>query len=341
MVKKVKYSIPFNGNLKLMNWAINSGQISEVYFSGPLTHDFADPKEVYQNPPLKKIIQLIKTCNNKNITTNLLLNKRIMFFEKKNKIKNLINKLEEYGKVDTITIGDPFILEFLSKEFPQIKLQASIFLGIDSYEKVKEALKMGITTICLDPSLNRKFNELKKINRLKKHYPFLKLKLLGCLNCYSNCFFAWEHPSIAILHKALARTPEKDNQQIIGNDLNADCCFFKVAALEDNIKKPFIRPEDVKFYENNDIIDEIKIAYREENTNLLQKKMRAYFNRSFKGDLFELIASNAHKNYIMDNKRFPSNFIEKVTKCDKVCEECGYCKNLAKKVLIKDTKYTE
>lgn len=270
--QKIKYAIPFNGDLELIEWAIESEQVSEVYFSGPEKYDFADITCLDKMPSFGKLVQLIDLCNKKNIRTNLLLNKKTMFFENVKKIIRLINAFEKSGRLDSVTISDPFFLQFLLKNTKNLNIQASIFMGIDKFSKAKEALKEGFSTICLDPSINRDYYELKKIIKLKEIYPNFRIKLLGCLNCFSNCFYAWEHPSIGIFAHLINKSKSKYNHEILGNQLEWDSCFFKREDPSDDIKKPFIRPEDVSFYEQNYLCDEIKIAYREDETDILKKK---------------------------------------------------------------------
>ena len=73
--KKILYSIPFNGDLNLIKWAIDSGQVYEVYFAGPEKSDASDPYENAQFHSEKKLAELIRICNRNRVSTNLLINK--------------------------------------------------------------------------------------------------------------------------------------------------------------------------------------------------------------------------------------------------------------------------
>lgn len=330
MNKTIKFSIPYNGDLALTEWAIESGEVYEVYFSGFFKHDFSDPYEKMEFHSYNEIKSLIDLCKVNNIKTNLLLNRKTMFFEDLSKVRQSIRMLTKAGHIDSVTISDPFMVSFLRKEFPSIELQSSIYMGIDNINKIREALKMGITTFCLDPSLNRNAAELKKAMRLKADYPQLAIKLLGVLTCYTYCFYSGVHNLLSVNRRILETMSLKDKRKSIGYHLNPFKCYYKCRDISDEIKRPFIRPEDITYYEKEQLTDYIKIAYRDEASGLLKEKMASYFNRSYKGDLFHLIDSTKHKDIYCDNKKFPDGFVEKVTQCDKDCLRCGYCGRIAK-----------
>lgn len=329
-MKKIKFSIPYNGDLNLMKWAINSRQVAEVYFAGPSGFDFSDPYQDLQPHSSRDIFSLIKLCNRNKIKANLLINKRILFFENISKIVNNISLLEQRGKIDTITVSDCFIVPFLKNRFPRIKLQSSIFMGIDNVFKVREAFKMGITEFCLDPSINRNADELKRIGQFNQRHPQIVVKLLGALGCYQNCFYSWRHADLPILHDILMASGLNDKENVLGANIDFDKCFFKIRDISDEIKRPFIRPEDVFYYEKNNLADYIKIAYRNDSSELLRQKLLAYFERSYDGNLFKLFYSNKHSKIYCENKKIPLGFISKVMNCDKDCETCGYCDTVSK-----------
>ena len=329
----IKFSIPYNGDIDLVKWAIGSKKIYEVYFAGPKGYDFSDPYQELKPHSGKQITGLIKYCNKNKIETNLLINKKTLFFENVSKILKYIKRLGKIGGVTSVTITDPFMAVYIKSEFPHIKLQSSIYMGINSTFKVEEAIKMGLTDFCLDPSLNRNGLQLRRIRQLKDKYPFLTIKLLGTLACYANCFYAWNHAEISVLYDILEKSGLKRRRNILGNKIDIYKCHYKTKSIADEIKRPFIRPEDIVYYEKNRLTDYIKIAYRNNSSELLKGKLIAYFNRSYSGNLFLIFDSNKYKNIFCDNKALPDNFIKTVTNCNKNCSACGYCDRIAKKYI--------
>ncbi|MDD3087800.1 MAG: hypothetical protein PHP89_04465 [Candidatus Omnitrophica bacterium] len=330
--KKIKFSIPYNGDLKLVKEAISSGQVYEVYFAGPQGLDFSDSFENHLFHSLKQIIALLDYCRKSHVKTSLLVNKKIMFFEDLKKIESSISRLLGEGGVDSLTVTDTFLVPFLKEKFPSIELQSSIYLGIDSVHKAREALKMGFSLLGLDPSVNRRGEELKRIMGLKKVFPEMKVKLLGILTCYSNCFFASTHSQLPVLLGALNKSSLR-GCDILGKRISPFLCHYQSEDISDELKRPFIRPEDISYYENNCLADYIKIAYRDEDSRILREKYTAYFNRSYKGNLFLLMDSTKHSKIYCDNKEIPKGFIRKVMNCDKDCHTCSYCRRLALRLI--------
>ncbi len=327
-MKKVKFSIPYNGDIELIKWAIKNKQVEEVYFAGPQGYDFSDPYENEKKHSLYDVSALMRLCNKNKVDTNLLINKNVMFFESLARIKKSINILQKAGSLDYITVADVFLAKWLKENFPLIKLQSSIYMGINNFLKVKEGIKAGISKFCLDPSINRNGQELRKIAGLKKHYPFLRIKLLGLIMCYQNCFYSLRHSALPIFSRQI-----KSKGGYLGEQFDCYKCHYLPSGIVDEIKRPYVRPEDVSYYEKEKLTDSIKLAYRNEPSASLKLKMISYFNRSYNGNLFDLMDSINYDNLFCDNKRIPKDFAKKVVECNKDCFSCGYCEFIAKRYL--------
>lgn len=335
---RIKFSIPFNGDLDLIRWALDSGQVYEVYFSGPKLLDFADPYEDGNDIKLENILSLIKLCNKNSIETNLLVNKGMYFFDNPDKVKHLIDSLRsKKGIINTITIADVYLADFLSKEFPDIKLQSSVYMGLDSVGKVREAIKMRIKSFCLDPNINRDYGELKKISSLKKKFPEIKIKILGLIQCYSNCFFSSKHFELPVLCDILNNNKDRFGKAL-GLKINPYRCTYASDNLADEVRRSIVRPEDIAYYEKNNLVDYIKIAFRNDDSKFLKEKYLAYFNRKFDGNLFKFIGLNKYDDLYFDNKSFPKGFIDFVMKCEKNCDDCDYCAKIAKRTIFKNKR---
>ena len=98
-------------------------------------------------------------------------------------------------------------------------------------------------------------------------------------------------------------------------------------------KTNFIRPEDVHLYE--DLCDGMKLATRT-NFNPLAI-VHGYFNGKFRGNLLDL-TEPAHSalfpGQIIASKLIPDDYTEFRLNCNKICENCTYCKEVQKKATI-------
>jgi hypothetical protein len=176
---------------------------------------------------------------------------------------------------------------------------------------------------------------------LKKRYPKMVIKLLGVHGCYQNCFYASRHSELPVLKEILDQKSKEDEcGHHLGDSINTGQCHYYISDKSDEIKRGFIRPEDVWYYEKYFLCDIIKIAYRDNNSALLKEKYKAYFRRAYRGNLFEILSSNKHYDICCDNQKFPQGFINKVMKCDKNCDYCDYCAKVARKTTSMN-KYEE
>jgi len=334
-LNEIKFSIPFNGDISLTSWAIKTGKVYEVYFAGAGDNDLSSPYQNLRKDSERKIIKLIELCCQNKIKRNLLLNKAILYFDDLFKILKYIKTLEKYGGVNSITISDPCIISFIRRAYPELKLQSSVFAGIDNVYRAKEAIKMGIQELCLDVTVNRNATELKKIAALKKTWPSVSIKLLANHGCYLGCVYGVRHAEWPLFQDIKKEMHLAGKKYILGNMINSKDCVYNPDRASDEIKRPFIRPEDINFYEREKLADYIKIVYRLDNSTTLKKKMIAYFEHSYDGNLFEITPSNKYgsSKYGCNNKNFPDDFIEKITTCNMDCFSCNYCEVVSKKTI--------
>jgi hypothetical protein len=133
------------------------------------------------------------------------------------------------------------------------------------------------------------------------------------------------------------------------------------------IKIRWIRPEDISFYEGIGI-DTCKIIDRHSTTEALAERVKAYHERSFQGNLLDLLGQmiNRKKSMMMnldrvfgnksdleiskikqllnvfaiaisdllylDNQKIPQDFLQGFMNrdCSRLsCNECGYCQRIA------------
>ena len=147
------------------------------------------------------------------------------------------------------------------------------------------------------------------------------------------------------------------------------CQKKELEDLSEYIKSPWVRPEDIIYYEKIGI-ENFKITERDFPTDELVKRVKAYTEKSFNGNLLELIQGHGvvenkkvqfqkqnvntrteiyseikrvrglcvprecERHIYIDNKKldgFIKFFIS--GNCTGKCEQCGYCKKIAKKCI--------
>ena len=327
--KKRIFSIPFNGDLKLMKWAINTGQVKEIYFASLSMKTLSlqcDASPHFYNEDT--INELLEICRNKGVETNLLVNQLTLIQENMDTCVKYIKGLKY---LSSLTIGDPLAVDFFIRSFPGLDIQASIIMNLYSVNMIENLLKRGIGTISLPPEFSRNYQILKRLSLLKRKYPKFKIKLFISYICYSDCPFMMSHFAL----RAFRSFRAVKNKRIEAY-LYKDYCMNHPEKAE-LIKRPFVRPEDIDNLIDSGFADYLKIIYRFDDSTILQKKLSAYFERVFQGNLFEIIpypySLGNNKVFFCDNRKFPKDFFSKVFHCKKICFNCNYCDRVAQLVI--------
>ena len=168
------------------------------------------------------------------------------------------------------------------------------------------------------------------VREARKHLPDITIKLLANHGCYLHCFYGGRHAEWPVLMDAAKAFLREETGRYVGFMLK-DGCQFLTREPADEIRRPYLRPEDLTYIERQGWADGIKIAYRKDDSRLLKQKISAYLARSFQGDLFMLAPSNKGPlPFTCDNKAFPKDFIERVVHCGQRCAHCRYCASVAR-----------
>jgi hypothetical protein len=99
------------------------------------------------------------------------------------------------------------------------------------------------------------------------------------------------------------------------------------------LQATWVRPEDLHHYVG--LFDLVKLATRLHERP--QAVIGAYSRRAWKGNLLDLLEPGFSPLFapkVIDNARFPPDWFEKTSSCDKQCHRCGYCEDVLKTVLV-------
>lgn len=357
-------SIPYNGDIEFLKIAkdrkypiktVYGKRFQDVIGGGRARYDIAN----YSDENLKEAIKL---THDMNAQFNYLFNAPCSANAEKNKELEILNQVEELidnYKIDIITVANPKLLSLLKKHFPNLKYSISTISRVDSLEKVLQYQDEGADEITLDYNIYRNFGELKRIRENSK----IGFQILVNDGYLFNC--PW-----AIYHFQLEG---HDSQDSFNNPLKYfSYCRFncKQRSAEDKtelIKGMWIRPEDLHYYEDIGF-SKFKIIDRLKDTKWLINAIEAYINRSYAGNLSDILCSfdtfekdiektpkisskdidsknvqNLRKywdlkpyidNKILQKEEFLEFFVKNNMDCrNKKCSNCGYCKEIAEKAV--------
>ena len=366
----MKISLATNFDNKLID-KIKEYPVYEVY--GKLKHDYIGggrPDNTLSNIDKEKFENHVKKVRKAGIRFNYLLNGSCLANVEQDpnwqyQVKEFLIYLKSVG-VNALTITNPYILMFVKKHFKDdFKVRLSTFACIDSYTKAKYWEDLGADYMCVDfVKINRDFKTLKyMVENLKK----AKIEILVTNSCLKNCPMIYTHTN------GLSHASNQDKNGNLYEDWSLFYCQKKeLENVEEYIKSPWVRPEDIKYYEDIGI-EHFKITERGFPTDELVKRVQAYVDRKYDGNLLDLIQGHgvvASENlklekrqlsnrkeiyeeikrvrglgkpreckrhiYIDNNKldNFIKFFVD--NKCTGNCKSCGYCNMIAKKVIYKN-----
>lgn len=363
----MKISLATNFDDNLID-KIKEYPIYEMY--GKMKNDFIGggrPSNTLIDIEKVKFEQHVKKVRDAGIKFNYLLNGSCLSnkeqdYQWQQKFKSFLEYLSNVG-VNALTVTNPFILQFIKKYFKNdFTVRVSTFACVDSYEKAKYWEDMGADYICADfVKINRNLDELKyMVENLKN----AKIEILVTNSCLKNCPMIYAHTT------GLAHASGNENTKNNYEDWGLFYCQKKeLQNLDEYIKSPWVRPEDLKYYEKIGI-ENFKITERDFPTSELVRRVKAYVDRSYDGNLIDLIQGHGvvesnnlklekrevntrdeiyneikrirglgrlrecERHIYIDNKKL-DNFFEFFSngKCTGKCTNCGYCKNIAKKCI--------
>lgn len=294
----MKISLATNFDDQLID-QIKDYPIYEVY--GKLKEDSIGggrPNNALSEISKIKLEQHVKKCNEVGIKFNYLLNGSCLSNNEQSKewqieLKKFLNYLKNIG-VRALTITNPFVLKIVKKYYKNFTVRISTFACIDTFSKAKYWEDLGADFICVDfCRVNRNFKILKyMVDNLKS----AKIEILMTNSCLKEC------PIMGIHTSGLSHASNKFDDGTKYQDWCLYACQkIQLENLDEYIKSPWIRPEDVIHYENIGI-EHFKITERDFPTNELVKRVRAYTERNYEGNLLDLIQGHGWTNTVENFK---------------------------------------
>jgi len=202
------------------------------------------------------------------------------------RIMVLLTKLGDWG-VRRVTVSTPFLLELVKRRFPEFKVRVGIYAQVDTPRRARFWEDLGADDITLESfSINRDFRRLTSIRQSVR----CGLQLIANHVCLLNCPLQSYHQNSFAHSSYDTRT------------LFIDYCFLRCSRLRltdpsQFIKTAWIRPEDLSVYEAIGYTT-FKLLERGIPSSELLRRVKAYSERRFSGNLAELMLSYGFKEPI-------------------------------------------
>ncbi len=289
----VKYSIATIWDDEYLHQlrGIDSDEIIEI-FACRTTNivGHARIKSSVPNPSRKEAEEHIKVAKKLGFNFNYLLNassvpylSSLFEFKKKSELKGYLDWIVDQG-IDTVTVADDKLMNFLSKHYPNLNVVVSIVAGTDSVDKVLHYRQYpNVIRINFANDLNKNIAKLSKLAYVSSFFGIGSEVLLN-ESCLYNCPYKKQHYNFV--------SEESTSKETFSDEA------YHLRCLRDRLNFPFaiflggwIRPEDIHLYEGAGM-GWGKIAGREMSADYLLRAAKAYASRNFEGELIDLLAIN-------------------------------------------------
>ncbi|MCD4825274.1 MAG: hypothetical protein K8S55_11780, partial [Phycisphaerae bacterium] len=223
---------------------------------------------------------------------------------------SIIDHLQErVGGVEVVTTTSPFVAFVVKNHYESIEVRASVNMRIGTVEGMAY-LEDVFDSFYIQREYNRDFERIGQLRQWAQERG-KRLHMLANSGCLRFCSTQTFHDNMVAHEQQIAET------------INVPC---EALACRSYLRNPdnwaailqatWVRPEDIGCYE--DYFPVIKLATRMHHNPAMV--IRAYVQRRHRGNLLNLLEPSHGpllQGHIIDNRRFPQDWFEHVTKCSK------------------------
>ncbi len=202
-------------------------------------------------------------------------------------LERLLDFVEECG-VTGVTVSLPILLPIVKRRHPRLKVRIGVYARVDGVAKAKYWEELGADCITLESiAVNRNLTLLKAIREAVK----VDLQLIANSNCLMFCPLSGQH----MVNLAHASQKGHKSRGFMLDYCALSCSRAKLADPSNYIRSEFIRPEDLPVYTDLGF-DSFKILERGAPTSVMARRVRAYAEGRYEGNLLELIQPYGYKD---------------------------------------------
>jgi len=201
-------------------------------------------------------------------------------------LMRMLDFVEDCG-IGAVTISLPFLLPIIKRRYPKLKVRVGVYARVDCVSKARFWEDMGADCITLESiSVNRDFGALERIRKAIR----LELQLIVNSNCLMHCPLSGQH----MVNLSHASQKGHKSHGFMIDYCVLKCSHEKLKDPANYLRSEFIRPEDLGAY--IDIgYSSFKVLERGAPTPVMAKRVRAYSEGRFDGNLLELIQPYGYK----------------------------------------------
>ena len=193
-------------------------------------------------------------------------------------LRRLLDWVSALG-VEWVTVSLPVLLEVVKARYPHLKVKVGVYARVDNPVRARFWAELGADCITLMPlAVNRDFPVLRAIREAVS----CELQLLANATCLKECPLSYYH------NNTLSHASQSRGQRFMLDYCLLKCTVLKLSEPAHYLMSPWIRPEDLHFYEELGY-SVFKILERDAPTEALVERTRAYQTRRYDGNLVQII----------------------------------------------------
>lgn len=238
----------------------------------------------------------VRHAHDKGIRFNYLINTMCLnnIHYSRDGYRDMVELLEWIGSigVDIVTVGFPYMVRLVQEILPGMKIKASSVCRINSVYRAKQYEDFGVDEIITDENINRDFETLAAIREAVD----CELELIANPCCLHDCPHQPEH----VAQDGHASQTHSMNNYCYLQFPYYNCTLKKFTDPVEIIKARWIRPEDLRAYENIGYT-KFKVVERFKRSEVLLTTVKAYQDRSFDGNLIDILTLTNPDVYLQPN----------------------------------------
>jgi collagenase-like PrtC family protease len=311
------------------------------------------------SPSFADLRRFVQRAHGSGIRVNYLLNSAVLNHAEytragHERILGYVGEIAETG-VDMVTIAVPYLIELVRTHFPELPVSVSVICEVDSTNSLRLFERYGVQRVQLSEESNRDLPLLELLTKTARS----ELSLVVNNGCLRFCAYRSYHNTLC----SQGSQSDKPDHGYIDYPL-LKCSAVRALDPVEILRSPWIRPEDLPYYEQRFGIELFKIAGRQLPLQTILNMASAYARLEYDGNFMDLLATpsvdfSSHpmtaplarergvERYRRPDIHIDNGRLGKLTRalharggCGGMrdCEECRLCDTLVGQVLVKDDR---
>ncbi len=268
-----------------------TGRIHEVYGSLPRTvigsgRPAGRLREHGGEVTVQDVRGFTERAHRLGIRVNYLLNAAVLDHTEytragRRRILDHVAEIADTG-VDMVTIAVPYLIEMVRTSFPALPVSVSVINEVSQAQMLRAFERLGVQRVQLGEECNRDFALLDRLAGAAS----AELSLLLNNGCLRFCAYRNYHNTLC----TQGSRGERPEHGYIDYPL-LKCSAMRAHEPVEILRSPWIRPEDLPFYEQRFGIELFKIAGRQLPLSTVLRMADAYASLSYDGNFMDLLAT--------------------------------------------------